>query len=122
MDDPFTFLLALACVVVTVVALFCAADTRRRFQNYATGPVWAMFISADFRAAVAGAIMLGIIVYSLVAYSMGWGPIPRPWGAVGLALGYLLHQWGPISRWIALRRIADGDDTEGAVSRGGYVK
>jgi hypothetical protein len=66
MDDPFTFLLALACVVVTVVALFCAADTRRRFQNYATGPVWAMFISADLRAVVAGAIMLSVILYSLV--------------------------------------------------------
>jgi hypothetical protein len=108
MDDPFTFLLAVACLAVTIVALFCAADTRRRWHDYAVGPVWSMFISADLRAVIAGAIMLTVILYSLLSYSLGWTPIPRPWGAVGIAIGYLLHQWGPISRWIALRRIAGG--------------
>lgn len=108
MDDPFTALLAVVCIVVTIFAFWCARDIRSRYREIGEGRIWGMVFDADTRAVAAGIIMLSIICYGLVGWSLGWPPIPRPWGAVGLGIGYLLHQWGPISRWLTLRRIERG--------------
>jgi hypothetical protein len=108
MDDPLVLLLAGLLVVMTIVAFWCARDIRSHYREFARGPIWSMYLDADLRAVVAGLIIVSIIVASLLGYALRWDPIPRPWGAVGLAIGYLLHLWGPISRWLTLRRIGKG--------------
>ncbi len=123
MSDPLLLIITLAIIVEAVIAALCAAANRRAY--FARGEfesiVWERLVAADFRAVIAGGLVLIITVYALIRIVWEWPPLPPPWAGLALAAALALLLYGPIANYWLRRRIEksaheSGDDAELEVS------
>jgi len=96
-------------------AIVCAWRMRQRYgRRMLESLLWDRLVQAEFRTVIAGIAIAVVAIWTLAALVGLLGPIPRPWGTLGLAAGLALLFWGPIADWYTLRglergRIGEGD-------------
>ena len=109
MDDPLILALTVLLTAEAALAIWSALRMRRRYgRRLVESVMWDRLIASQFRAVVAGLLMLVVTLYGLVGFALGWAPLPRPWSALLVSGALALLLWGPISDWWMLKRIDRG--------------
>lgn len=109
--DPLTLILVLVLLVEIPASMWAAWSLSRRYRyRLVESLFFRRLVERNLRVAyVAGGLIGAIVLYSLMAYMLGWQPIPRPWGTVALAIALIVLLAGPILDEIEVRRVAKAD-------------